>query len=192
MGVLSDNLPGRLASDTLMHRLLGMFEELNGSVTVHADALEHVVDLSVTSPEMVRYLALWIGVDDIDPSLPALRQRELVEHRGQLLPWRGTRRGLEGLLRLITDAEVEIVDSGGVYAENEAPATPPRVRIQVQSTGEGTEEQFVALVQREIPAEVALELYIGDRLAWPREDVAVTPRSATSHQPQMMDPEVGA
>ena len=46
-----------------------MFEVIATTHLDHIDQLEHVFDLNVAPPEMVRALGRWIGVDLLDPGL---------------------------------------------------------------------------------------------------------------------------
>jgi hypothetical protein len=85
-----------------------------------------------------------------------------------MLQWRGTALGLRQILEMVTDAPVEIIDSGGVYLEGEAPENPAHVRIKVESSGWTTEDDLLDLVRAELPAAVSFELSVGDRVVWPR------------------------
>ena len=167
---LLDQLPLSMLDDDFLVRFVSIFQELSDSFMVQADAIEHVVDISVAPTPMVRYLGQWIGAEDnVDASLPDLLQRRIVRETGRILPWRGTAVGLQRLLELMTDHPAEVEDSGGVYPEGEAPANPGHVRITVQSTGWATEDDLLELVRAQLPAFVTFELLVGDRRIWPAD-----------------------
>jgi phage tail-like protein len=164
---LVDQLPLSMLEDDFLTRFLGIFQEIADTFMVQVDNVEHVVDTTVAPTEMVRALGAWIGAPPIDPSLPDEVQRRIVRERGQMLQWRGTSLGLRHLLEMITDAPASIVDSGGVYAEGEAPDNPAHVRISVGSSGWTTDDELLDLVRGELPAAVSFELTVGDRVVWP-------------------------
>ena len=165
---LIDQLPLAMLEDDFLVRFLGIFQELADGYMLQVDNIEHVVDTTVAPDPMVRALGAWIGVPPIDPSLPDQVQRRIVREHGQMLQWRGTSMGLRHLLEMVTDAPAEIADSGGVYAEGEAPENPGHVRIKVESSGWTTEDDLLDLVRSELPAAVSFELSIGERIIWPR------------------------
>lgn len=164
---LVDQLPAPLAEDDFLRRFVGIFDELSRSVQLTLDGLGLVIDPSVAPPVFVRWLGGWLGVDSIDPSMPELRQRELVRAMGRFLWWRGTATGLRGMLEMVTGGPAEVVDSGGVHLRREARESPRQVWVRVDGTGWTTEEHLLALVRAEMPADVEFELRVGDRRLWP-------------------------
>ena len=99
----------------------------------------------------------------------------------ELIPWRGTRRGMVELLELLTGADVEVRDTGGVFAEGEAPQDPPHVRIDVQSLGWNNRKDFARIVRDELPATVTFTVWMAGVRIWPAEDDGAA--AATGHQP---------
>jgi hypothetical protein len=116
---------------------------------------------------MVRFMASWLALPPINPALDEKYQRRLVLEASKLQWWRGTKHGLAGLLELFTDGAVEVVDSGGVFRQGETTAKPPRVTVRVDRVGWLAEAAFVELVRDEIPANVDLQLFVGDRQVFP-------------------------
>jgi phage tail-like protein len=168
---LIDQLPVAMVEDDFLVRFAGIFQDLADTLVVQADTMEHLIDTAVSPPSMVRWLATWIGAggvgdNGIDPDLPEELQRRIVREHGQVLPWRGTARGVRQLLALNTSGTIEITDSGGVYAEGQAPDNPGHVTIHLTST-ESTDEDLLDLVRDELPATVSFELLVGDRRLWP-------------------------
>lgn len=166
---LIDQLPVAMLDDEFLVRFLGIFQDVADTFMVQADNMEHLVDVAVTPEPMVRFMGAWLGARTIDPSLDHLTQRRIVREQGRMLPWRGTVRGLRQLLEMITGGPVVVVDSGGVYAEGDAPDNPGHVHIEVLSNGWATDDDLVALIQADLPAAVGFELFVGDRKLWPKE-----------------------
>lgn len=159
---------GMLESDFFV-RFVSIFQELGSSLIADADNIDNVADLSVTPESMIPWLASWIGVDSVDPSLPPDLQRRIVASSADTLAWRGTVSGLTRFLELSSDGPVEVSDGGGVWRDGEAPTDTAWVKLKVTSTGWLPENDFIALVRDEIPAHVRAELYVGDRLIWVSE-----------------------
>jgi phage tail-like protein len=160
-----------MLDDDFFVRFVSIFQESATDLLEGADNVENLVDVSVAPEAMVRYLGSWLGIDSIDASLPPDLQRRIVRETGQILAWRGTKRGLLQFLELVSDGPVEIEESGGIFGEGEAGLRPPFVKMKVDSTGWATEKDFIALVRDEIPANVSFELFIRNRRVWPAQDV---------------------
>lgn len=154
---LVEQLPMVLRADPFLCDFLGIFQEVADGVAVHADALVDIVDVTVTTAEMVRWIGSWVGVDNVDPSLGEDRQRQLVRGIGRLLPWRGTRRGLQALLELVTGATVEVTDTGRVVAAGEPVHAHPFVWIDVNHSAVST-GYLTALIAAELPPDVGFAL----------------------------------
>ena len=172
---LVNQLPvGMLGSDFFV-RFVSIFQELAGTLMDGADQIEHVPDATVTPTPMLAYLASWIDVRTVDASLPEEVQRIILRSSAKALAVRGTRRGLEQYLAMLSGGDVEVVDGGGVFAEGASPADVADVawvRMRVASTGHLSEDEFVALIRDEVPAHVRAELYIGHRSVWRTEEHA--------------------
>lgn len=176
---LIDQLPVAMLDDDFLVRFLGIFQAMADTYIVQVDAMEHLVDVAVTPEPMVRYLGSWLGAHTIDPSLDDGTQRRIVREHGRMLPWRGTVRGLRQLLEMVTGGPAVVVDSGGVYAEGDAPQNAGHVHIEVLSLGWATEDDLIALIQSDLPASVSFDLHVGARQLWPREDALVGSSGAT-------------
>ncbi len=167
---LLGQLPMGMVDDDFFARFVSLFQDVATSFLEDADNISNIVDVTVAPPELVRWLASWIGTTPIDSSLDERLQRALVRRSSEILAWRGTRFGLERFLEVVTGAPPEIEDSGGVVREdpdNETVRPAPFVRIRVASIGWLPDKDFVALVEDEIPASTAYELFVGDRQLWP-------------------------
>ncbi|CAN5685135.1 phage tail protein [soil metagenome] len=160
---LVGQLPVGMLEDDLFVRLVRAFQDVADTVVEGADNVTAVADAAVAPPAMVRYLGRWVGLDLLDPSSPEPFQRDLVRVWGEMLAWRGTRRGLCRFLELVTGAPVEVDDGGGVYLAGEVPAQPAVVRVRVTVPDWLPEGELRALVEDEVPAHIAHELELVDR-----------------------------
>ncbi len=161
-GWLVEQLPRPLATDDFVQRLVGLFEEVADSVRGRVDGIEHCLDPRLAPVELVRWMGGWLGLA-LAPSLPEERQRGILRAAGALLDWRGTRRGLEGLLEAFTAAPVQVRDHGGVFTRGAAPPADPRVTVRLESTGGLDEQQLLELVRAEVPAGAVVELLVQSR-----------------------------
>lgn len=164
---LLGQLPVGMVEDDFFRRFVSLFQEVGGGLLDTVDGIEHVLDVDVAPPQMVRWLGGWIGADTVDPARSAQVQRRTVRTASRTLAWRGTRRGLVLFLQLLTGGDVEVEDSGGVYAEGEAPPTAPFVRVRVASSGGLPARELAGLVREQVPAHVALELVVAGEVVWP-------------------------
>jgi len=188
---LLNQLPVGLLDSDFFVRFVSLFQELGGTLLDDADNIDNVLDLTVTPPDMLRWLGSWIGVDSVDPSLPEDLQRLIIAGSATSLRWRGTRRGLLAFLRMTTGGQCEVSDGGGVFAAGEAPADDRWVRMTVETTGWLEERDFVALVRDELPAHVRAELWVGERLAWSSEHDTSRTRAGADAVPDPRRPTDG-
>ena len=164
---LLHQLPVGMAEDDFLYRYVTIFQCVADTVMHQVDTLPHMFDPTVAPEPMVQSMARWLGVDWLDSSLDGRLQREIVLRYSELIQWRGTRRGLQDLLEMLTAGRVSIEDSGGVFPEGEAPAAPPHVRIDVESTGWNSTNDLVRIVRDELPATVAFDLWVAGERVWP-------------------------
>jgi phage tail-like protein len=165
---LVNQLPMGMLEDDFFARFVGIFQTVSSTMLDGVDNLDNVVDVTVAPESVVRWMGSWLGVEAIDSSLAHELQRRIVRECGKILAWRGTKRGLIGLLELMSGSPATVEESGGVYPEGTSPRGAPFVRMSVESTGWVSEEDFVKLASGELPAHVSFELYVGDRRVWPR------------------------
>jgi phage tail-like protein len=166
-GWLVGQLPAGMRRDRVIAGFVSAFEEIGDTLREQIADVEYELDVNLASPEMLSYLASWLGVA-IDAAMaasddPEVRdvQRRLIRAVGQALVWRGTRRGLETLLEALTDSRVDVLDSGGVFGPGEA--TPPGgdlVTIELDHTGLLTRQQILAFLAEELPIGVRVDLRV--------------------------------
>lgn len=175
-------LPVGMLEDDFFVRFVSLFQEVATTLLEQADGIDHVLDVTVAPDPLVRYLGSWIGADEIDPALAVEVQRRAVQTASRTLAWRGTRRGLQDFLEMLSRGPAEVVDSGGVWPEGAAPPSQPKVTLRVATTGGMTDADFLALVRDEVPAHVVAEVHVGERQIWPPPE-----RSSTLALPQMQE-----
>ena len=159
-----------MRDDDFLARFVSVFEAIATTHLEHIDQLEHIFDRTVAPPAMARALGRCVGVDVLDAALPEALQRDVLVEMRKLARSQGTGQRLTRVLELVTTAPVEIVDSGGVYVDGDAPSAAPHVRIAVESAGWMDEDDLVGLVRRELPASVTFELWLADRCLWPESE----------------------
>jgi phage tail-like protein len=90
-----------------MRRFLFLFQHMMTSVT---EEIDHIIDLTdplLCKPKFLPWLASWVGFA-LDESLPVHQQRELVRRAIRLMRTRGTRLGMEEMVRILTAAPVRV------------------------------------------------------------------------------------
>jgi phage tail-like protein len=177
-------LPVGMVEDDFFVRFVSIFQDVSTTLLDDADNIDNVLDVTVAPDSMVRWLGSWIGEDSIDPALPVDLQRTSVRTAARTLAWRGTRRGLEEYVGLLSGGPVTIVDTGGVYAEGGAPGDAARVSISVASTGGMPVPDFVTLVRDQVPAHVYAEIFVADTRIWPAAQPTI-PRPAAARVPEV-------
>ena len=115
---------------------------------------------------MLSYLASWLGVEletIASPDEPGARdaQRRLIRAVGQVIGWRGTRRGVETLLEALTGARADVSDSGGIFGRDDpVPPADNLVRVSLTHTGGLSEQQILAFLAGELPVGTRVELHV--------------------------------
>jgi len=90
-----------------MRRFLFLFQHVMTTVT---DRIDHLVDLTdplAAEAKFLPWLSSWVGFE-LDESLPVHQQRELVRRAIRLMRTRGTRQGIEEMVRVLTSAPVRV------------------------------------------------------------------------------------
>ncbi len=177
-------LPVQMVSHDFFRRFVSIFQELGSTLLEDADNIDHILDVTVAPPEMVRWLGSWIAAASIDPSLPEEMQRRMVSSAAKTLTWRGTAVGLCEFLELLSGGPAEVEDGGGVWRPGDAPEDTAWVRLRVESTGQLAPAEFISLVRDEIPAHTRAELYVGSELVWSADQSAASAGSGTDVERQ--------
>ncbi len=153
-------LPALYSTDDFMGRFLLIFESILGPIERTVDNLYYYFDAQITPPEVLPWLASWLGLV-LDERWPEARRRELIRAAVELYQWRGTRRGLTEFLRLYTGITPEIVETGvGRKTVTEAEAFRFVVRLRVPNPGSFDRAVIEAIIDAEKPAHVGYTLEI--------------------------------
>jgi phage tail-like protein len=168
---LIDQLPGCMASDPLLRRFVTIFQLIADDMCDRIDDVQYAIEPGLAPPAFRHWLTGWLGIPGLDHSTSTILERDLIEATGRSLRQRGTAAGLHSLLVAITGEPVTICDSGRVFRGDdpeEAAAPSGRlVHIEVPTTGEMDEREFIAFVRRELPAHAGLELFVGGERVFP-------------------------
>lgn len=92
-----------------LRRFLFIFQHVMSSVTQRIDNIADFTDPVICDVKFLPWLASWVGFD-LDRSLPTHQQRELVRRAIQLFRTRGTKRGIEEMLRVLTSAPTRVLE----------------------------------------------------------------------------------
>jgi phage tail-like protein len=90
-----------------IRRFLFIFQHMMTSVTEQIDHIVELTDPLLCEPKFLPWLASWVGFE-LDESLPVHQQRELVRRAIRLYRTRGTRAGIEEMVRVLTSAPARI------------------------------------------------------------------------------------
>jgi phage tail-like protein len=88
-------------------RFLFLFQHMMTTVTERIDGIPSLTDPMTSDPRFLPWISSWVGFE-LDESLPLHQQRELVRRSIRLYRTRGTRRGVEEMIMVLTATEVRI------------------------------------------------------------------------------------
>lgn len=115
-------------------RFLLMFQHLMTTVTEKIDHLPALTDPLLADPKFLPWIASWVTFE-LDESLPLHQQRELVRRSIRLHRMRGTRRGVEEMIRVLTSAPVDVAER--------TPPLPCVLGAMTLAGGHSVEERFL-------------------------------------------------
>lgn len=90
-----------------IRRFLFLFQHMMTTVTDRIDRIVDLTDPMRCEPRFLPWLASWVGFE-LDEALPIQQQRELVRRAIRLYRTRGTRMGIEEMVRVLTSAPVRV------------------------------------------------------------------------------------
>lgn len=157
-----DLLPSAMAEDEFMRRFVTIFDDLHADVVARVDGAGAYFDAGTAPDAFVRLLASWTNLPipgSWEDARGDVRLRWFVAEAAPTFRWRGTRRGLETLLRSATGSDVRVLDPGGVSAgAGFASASIDPVRIHVGPDSALSQAEIDALVRDQVPAGVPYEI----------------------------------
>jgi phage tail-like protein len=92
-----------------IQRFLFVFQHILSTINVQIDNMSQLTNPMQCDPELLPWLASWVGFD-LDRALPLYQQRELVRRATRLFRTRGTKRGMEEMLRILTSAPTRVLE----------------------------------------------------------------------------------
>src|SRR2546430_4869042 len=105
-----------MARDQVIAGFVHAAQEVADGLRDRMESVEHELDVDLAAPEMLTFVASWLGVPaEALPDEPERdAQRRLIRAVGQVLGRRGTRRGAQVLPEAFTRARADGSDSRGV------------------------------------------------------------------------------
>lgn len=155
---LGARLPALYQEDDFTQRWLAGFDEIWAPVYATVDALTAYLDPGTAPRDFLGWVAGWLGLL-LDPEWSEVRCRKIVREAVGLYALRGTALGLRRMLALVTDLDVEVIDSGGVVVSElpggEFPGRPePVVEVRVRAAKPDAIEAVASVVRAWRPAHV--------------------------------------
>ncbi len=92
-----------------LRRFLFVLQHVMTTLTEQIDRLVDLTDPLMCDAKFLPWLASWVGFQ-LDESLPVHQQRELVRRAIRLMRTRGTRMGIEEMVRVLTSAPVRVME----------------------------------------------------------------------------------
>ena len=90
-------------------QFLLMFQHLMTTVVDKIDTIPSLTDPASAPPNFLPWISSWVSFE-LDESLPLHQQRELVRRSIRLHRTRGTKSGVEEMIRVLTSAPVEVAE----------------------------------------------------------------------------------
>lgn len=153
-------LPEIYQQEAFLGRFLRIFEDVLAPIERMLDSMHGYFDPSTTPPEVLEWLATWLGIST-DERWPLARRRMFVRRANQMFQLRGTKKGLSIAVEALTGNVPSIVQP--TVAELSAdPTRQFSFRITVEaSPGEVIDQQALEqLIELEKPAFTAYALEI--------------------------------
>jgi phage tail-like protein len=178
-----DRLPRVLAADPLLVSFLRGFQDVGVELYDRPDDFPVLFDPRLSSPEVARWMAGWIGLA-VDGSLPNARCRAVVDAAMRRFGTRGTAAEITAVMASATGGSCEVVDPGGIdrgvsllpgaeYTEPERPAASPvELLVILETRGGLPEDRLGTLLESMIPAWLPYRFVVTG-------DAAVSGREAT-------------
>lgn len=129
-------MPSVYQEDPAMMQWTGGLDDVLAPVISTLDCIGAYVDPMLAPADFVLWLADWFGTA-LDENWPLRRQRAAVARSVALYRQSGTVAGLRSLLEVVTEGEVEVIDSGGVtwsQRPNTAPPGQDELSVEVRVT----------------------------------------------------------
>ncbi len=179
---IGERLPAVYAEDDFAQRMTSALDDVLAPVFATLDCFPDYLDPILAPADFVEWLSGWVAFA-LDEGWTLAQRRALVANAVELHRWRGTARGLEAHVRLLTLGDVEIVDSGAcTFSERpgiDVPSRGAHVTVKVLVPDPRTVDQIrlLAAIVEAVPAHVRVALELGVLVTPPR---AATGRASAS------------
>jgi phage tail-like protein len=154
-------MPSVFQEDPATMQWTAGFDDVLAPVISTLDCVGAYVDPMLAPADFVLWLADWFGTV-LDENWPLRRQRSAVARSVALYRQSGTVAGLRALVEVVTEAQVEVTDSGGVIWSEQPNTAPPgrdeasvEVRVTVSADAPVDLKAINELVAAAKPAHVA-------------------------------------
>lgn len=158
------SLPAMYADDGLAMQLCAGLDDVLAPVLATMDCLPAYLNPWTAPPDLLRWLALWVGLPE-PPRLPEAGLRRLVASAHLLHAWCGTVRGIQLAVGLVLGSDAEVADNGGTtWSLQPRPALPGsdgawvEIRVPAQALADGDVPGLERLLRLVVPAHVPYRL----------------------------------
>lgn len=159
-GWLLEQLPRTMQGSEMVRGFTAAGEDIADSVRDRMDTLADELDPASASPEMLTYLASWLGFA-LDPHDPVDVMRRIVASLGNVVRYRGTAFALAELAEVMTGDEVQVFDPGWVIGPGDTvPGASNVVQLVVARAGPLGRERLQVVLERDLPVGVRLEIRV--------------------------------
>lgn len=165
---IGERLPAVYLDDDFTQRFVAALDEVLAPVLLTLDSFPAYLDPRLAPEDFLGWLAGWVAFP-VDDGWPVQMRRDLVANAVELHRRRGTAEALAWQVRLLTGAEIEVVDSGACTwsnrpGESVPGAEQPRVgvRVRVPAGGEVDVAQLRTVVVEMVPAHVYVDVELVD------------------------------
>jgi phage tail-like protein len=166
---LGEMLPSLYLDDEFAQQLCAGLDQVLAAAVGSLDSVDAYIDPALAPPDFLVWLAGWVGLL-IDETWPEEQQRRFVTEAVDLYRWRGTIRGLAGLVKIYVGIEPEIAETGAV-SWSSAPGGPlpgrasrvnPAllVRVRVPDPSAVDQRRLTAIVAAATPAHVPYKIEV--------------------------------
>ncbi|MFC4639750.1 phage tail protein [Deinococcus hohokamensis] len=166
-------LPPLFQESEFLSRYLKIFEVIWEPLQVRQDHLEAHFDARLAPPQMLPWMAQWLGVP-LDPHWPEARQRAWMREAVSLYRWRGTRYGLTRALETVYGLSPVL---------EEDPSQPHTLEVRVLDSLDGPDtanrEAITRFVHQHAPAHTRVTVTFVDAPESPGADEPAPPFAGT-------------